>query len=397
MNNIKHIGSKSKAIFFIILLLLCAAGLGFSESVNTPPVSAQYTGKGGLHTANNKGFSVLYTNPGALYSVETETAFSELTLNMSGPIFDIASVVVQSMEGEMNKILATSQVQDLIRGLYASLDIVGPLYFGYIGNGLGFGVINSTNVTFTNPQSMLVQADISETVNLYGGYSFRIPLPQTWNSSLDAGFMLKALLKGETGLNKSLLEIPALFESVSADLLMEQEFTFTSGIGADAGILYQYGNIFSFGIAARDIYTPTFNHHYTSLSSFLDGNETPEAENSRYPFILQSGVRIQPPLGNLNKYISNVNIYIDYNDIFGYFTHRATYKHPLLYAGIGTELTLLEVLSLRTGFYEGLFNAGLGLDLTIFNLQASMYGRELSTEPGMRSVYNFCIGFEFRM
>jgi hypothetical protein len=46
--------------------------------------------------------------------------------------------------------------------------------------------------------------------------------------------------------------------------------------------------------------------------------------------------------------------------------------------------------------YEGLFTAGVGLDLKIFTLNAAMFGTELSSEPGMRPVYNILIGLEFR-
>jgi hypothetical protein len=54
------------------------------------------------------------------------------------------------------------------------------------------------------------------------------------------------------------------------------------------------------------------------------------------------------------------------------------------------------VLFRSAGFNEGYFSAGLGLDLTIFRLSLTMFGSELSTEPGLRPVYNLILGLEFR-
>ena len=68
----------------------------------------------------------------------------------------------------------------------------------------------------------------------------------------------------------------------------------------------------------------------------------------------------------------------------------------MLHAGLGFELVLLEILFVRGGFFHGLFSAGLGLDLTVFNINVSMFGRELSTEPGLRPVYNLILSLEFR-
>jgi hypothetical protein len=60
------------------------------------------------------------------------------------------------------------------------------------------------------------------------------------------------------------------------------------------------------------------------------------------------------------------------------------------------EVVMLQILALRAGFNEGYFSAGLGLNLTFFSLNLTMFGSELSTEPGLRPVYNLLLGLEFR-
>ncbi len=56
----------------------------------------------------------------------------------------------------------------------------------------------------------------------------------------------------------------------------------------------------------------------------------------------------------------------------------------------------MEILDLRLGLAQGLFEGGIGIDLHYFILNAAMFGTERSTEPGLSPVYNLQLGFEFR-
>ena len=59
-------------------------------------------------------------------------------------------------------------------------------------------------------------------------------------------------------------------------------------------------------------------------------------------------------------------------------------------------MTLLDVLAVRAGFGDGYFSAGLGMNLTAFHLDLTMFGRELSTEPGLRPSFNLIVSTLFR-
>ena len=63
----------------------------------------------------------------------------------------------------------------------------------------------------------------------------------------------------------------------------------------------------------------------------------------------------------------------------------------------GGELVLLDVLSVRGGFAQGLFSAGLGLELSRFALDLAVFGAELSPEPGLRPVFNVVLGVRFTL
>jgi len=266
-----------------------------------------------------------------------------------------------------------------------------------VGNGLGFGIFNTSDVVFRSPRSLSLEATARESILLCGGYALRVPFPDAWATTLDIGFLLKGFLRGETSISTSILELESLIASIGPDTVMGEPFLLTTGIGVDAGIRVGYRDVIAVGVVGRDLYSPTLRNSYTTLSGFLENSESPTQTNARVPLDLSAGLLFTPGLGVLERYVSELTIMLDYNDILDFLTHPATAKNPVLHPGLGVEITLLEILHLRGGFHQGLFSAGLGMDLTYFNLNASMYGTELSSEPGLRPVYNVLIGFEFRI
>ena len=317
-------------------------------------------------------------------------------MGLAGPIFDMASVIIESSSGGNPKdILLSSNVQDLLKSLYASMEIVGPLAFGYVGQGLGFGFFSNSNVAFSSSGTVpTIAADLNEDFLFAGGYAFRIPLPAAWNSTLDFGAMLKAFVRGSSSISSSLIDLISLFQSPSMDIIYSQPFKLGIGVGLDTGILYSWKKVLSFGIVGRNLYAPTLENNYTTFNSFIS-SETPTKSFGLVPIDLSAGVMFSPYLGKIEHYLSRLKVFLDYNDILDFLTHPATAQNPVLHVGFGTEIVLLEILSIRAGFNEGLFSAGLGIDLSLFTLSLSMFGSELSAEPGLRPVYNLLIGIDF--
>jgi len=114
------------------------------------------------------------------------------------------------------------------------------------------------------------------------------------------------------------------------------------------------------------------------------------------PLDVALGLLYTPRLGFLDAYMSNLKLMLDYRDIFDFWTHPATASNPLLHFGLGAEVTLLDVLAVRAGFGGGYFSAGLGMNLTAFHLDLTMFGRELSSEPGLRPQFNLIVSTLFR-
>ena len=104
-----------------------------------------------------------------------------------------------------------------------------------------------------------------------------------------------------------------------------------------------------------------------------------------------------PDIESKNLFISDIKVYLDYRDALGFWLYPELAVNPILNVGFGPEVYMLSVLDVRAGFNQGLLSAGLGLDLYYFKMNLAMFGTELSTEPGLHSVYSIQLGFEFRI
>ena len=381
----------------LILLFVCAfLGAQDGEITITIP-SPRTAAAGGIHVSSTTDLSSLFSNPAGFMSAEPHLSLAEISVGASGPIFDIATIVFQAVEQDVSALLGSSRVQSMLSSIYAAADILGPINFGYMGKGLGFGFFNTTDVTISSNAPLTLTAIAGEQMTLAGGYAFRIPFSEESQSALDLGILLKGSLRGEVELTKSVVQLFSLFDSISLETVTGQPFRFISGIGLDVGIRYGYSDVFAFSIVGKDLYTPTLTQTYSSLSSFIDNTEEPTKSDGLIPLDLTAGLLFSPRLGIIERFINELRIMLDYVDILDFLTHPGSAVNPVLHARLGIELRMLEILTLRGGFNQGLFAAGLGIELSIFNINVAMFGSELSTEPGLRPVYNAQVGIEFRI
>lgn len=386
-----------------ILAVLIGVLVGFSAAAQdltimpTSITSARTSGMGGPNAALADGLSTLFSNPAGFYAATPQIRFSEIALHLQGPIFDIAGIIAGSGGGNFASVLSSPSVQNLLQSIYASMGLVGPISFGYVGKGIGLGLFGGSTFTLENTAPFTVAAAIGQQLMLNGGYAFRIPLPASWNSSLDAGIMLKGGLQGVSYIEKSLFELPSVLGSLGMSTLTSAPFYFNTVIGVDAGLRYSFGKILSVGLVGHNLYTPVFQSLYPTMKDFLTNSATPANSTKVLPVDVAVGAVYSPKLTALQPVLTNVKFLLDYNHALGFLLYPATARNPLLNIGIGTEVTLLRILKLRAGFYEGLFAAGLGVDLHYFTLNAAMFGSELSTQPGQQSVFNMIVGFGFQV
>jgi hypothetical protein len=387
-----------KRCALLVTALVAIASGGHAEQLidqNTVRLTSPRTSAvGGVHAALADDYTTLFSNPAGLAATESQLRVAELTLGLHGPIFSISSLVFEGVSGDdISELISSPDVSDLLSALYASTEVIGPLSFGYVGEGLGFGVTAGTDVTATSGTSSGVSVSIRERVLLTGGFALPVPIPAAWNGTLDAGVLLKGFVSGEGGFQSSLLDLPDVLGDLGPDLIIDEPFDITTGIGIDAGFRYTYGERLAVGLSAANLVAPTVTNEYASLDAFLDNEQPTGRPDGRIPQDISIGFLYKPPLGPVSRYISDVTLLLDYRDMLDFWVAPETAENPLLKVGVGAEIDMLQVLSVRAGLSQGLFAAGLGVDLSFMKFDISVYGTERSIEPGLDPTYNVAAGF----
>lgn len=356
----------------LLLLSVAALVLGGAEPVFAwagaffdlfqVPFSAREAALGGNHAAQADDVSTLISNAAGFRS--------------AGPELSIGTVSVSSYAKSSSN---------------ATWDLFGPLSIAYVGNGLGFGLFTDSNVNLV--ASSFYPTVVTENLVAISGYAFRIPVPDAWQSTLDVGFSVPLFLAARS-LNTG--DIYALLSSSVSptQFFFDQGFILATGIGAEMGILYNWNNTFSVGIAGRDL-AITSQKTYSTLLAFEQGAAPVQTATVPIPMDISVGIRWNLPLKISTTYIDGLTILADYNDIFDFIVYPAGATNPLLHFGFGIEFTLLNAVKLRAGFYQLLPCGGLSLDLSFFTLDFAVFGRELSTQPWTTPVYGYMASIRF--
>ena len=228
---------------------------------------------------------------------------------------------------------------------------------------------------------------------LIGARAFRIPLPERSQSTLDVGFSLVgfATFRGFYD-----FDVRQLIQSTATMQDMLASSGTSSGHWEQAWswvCCTPISDLFSIGLSGRNL-AITQSRDFATIQDFLSGG-TSTSWYVALPLDISAGILFRPPLGRLGWIISDLVIAADYHNIFDFLIYPDGATNPLLHIGVGLELELLEIVSLRAGYYQCLPSFGMGLDLTLFKLNLAYFGRELSAEPGGYAVGCYTIGVEF--
>ncbi|HET7838216.1 MAG TPA: hypothetical protein VFL04_00555 [Rectinemataceae bacterium] len=374
-----------------LTILLLASALAFAETPEIPPfgpLSGRALAMGGRHFALADDIDTILANPAGLASAPRQLSVSRLQTRLTGPVFDIANAVVGGSD-------PTTALTDIIKNndykLNSGLSMAGPLSFGYVDGGIGFGLYNETKASLNAATISVVDLSVAEDVLLAGGYAFGFDLGR--GNRLDIGVIGKGFVRGEVAVSKSIFEVQSLLSNPSS-LMSSQPFAETTGIGLDLGLRWSLDKTLAAGIACRDAFSPALETKYPGVDGFLN---SPAVNTSRYVIIapnLGLGLMWKPPLGRLGQVIDSLLLVADYSDILDLFSPIP--RNAILNVSLGVETKVLDILALRAGIRDALPSAGVGLDLGVFSVDLTAYGEELGNEPGMRPIYNLLLNFDFR-
>jgi len=382
---------KAKNLLFSFALSVCSifvVPLAAEPIKLSPvsPVSPRLAAMGGPHAAQASGIDALFENPAGFASEDTVLSAAALAFNFSGPVFDIANLFFSGGD----PIASIPSILDPAGRLYVGLELAGPISFGFVGKGLGFGIFNGTAVKIDAISLLNASLLAGEDILIAGGYAHRISLEG--GHAIDLGIMPKAFIRAQFLKNGTIEDLMNTVLS-PADLLGATPFRIVSGIGVDAGARWTSPFGLALGIAARDAYSPAMVSEYASFGDY-QASPSSSPVMGLVPADISVGLLYALPFRFLSDVGLGVNVMLDYRDLLNLFEPLP--RNAILNLSAGLELALLDILFVRGGIREALPSAGLGLDLSWFAVNLAMYGRELGMEPGTRPVFNLALSFDFR-
>jgi hypothetical protein len=356
-------------------------GMLFGEGFDTPikPFtlpSARIHGYGGPHTAYTDDINTLFINPAAL---KTAKQFSvlDLSIGTTGDVLSLGQFAMDMMESGSDVDYTT--IGDFAKKTGGKLPLgVGlpGLTLGYVGKGFGLGLFTNSYLD-ANVIGMDVNAAANVDAMLNIGFSFKIF--DTKKHTLDVGVTGKAFGRYGMEIESDFLLIADDFDTLTDKL---EDYTVYIGGGVDIGSIYTRGKLKA-ALVWNDVFSPA-----AIIKTAKEKDSWGVVESK-----LNAGLSYKL----LALSLLDLSVMADYRDIFNLF-NQSDYRsrNPWLNLGVGVEAKLLKFISLRVGMNDMLPSFGVGFDLVIFKLAASIYGKELGNDPGVMSTYGLDCGILFR-
>ena len=397
-----------KKLYTTMLLLLLIYTTTFSQSFDysftMPKIDhARDLGMGSAYLTDTTTYFAFLTNPANLGLTGDKTLFPIINTRLAGPFGLIPEAIDLFQAGDADIMGFVGKTLGESKGINMAFNTAGPLSFGAIRKGFGWGIFNESYASFDMPSllSATVYGGNESFLRLGYGYAITPPLPVIIAVGLSAeavnrveGFyrlgafqLLNTLTGGEISL---------------ASLAMPVYTSF--GYGLDAGITIKAFNLVSLSFVWDDffygIHTQKADQAYkiiedpSNFTSHLktDLKQTTIGSSKK----MAAGIGVDIPLAEIsNNFVSSWIVMVDCNDLISTFSNDPTKRNPALEFSAGTEIVFFKTIILRFGVDEMYPAAGIGIRLGAFNIDASIYGQELGYEPGARPQLNtaFSIGF----
>ena len=343
--------------------------------------SARAFATGGYHAAFSDDFSVFFSNPAILSTVEPEFSLAELSFELID--FAVAGLLFNHFTNTPPE----NSVRLAKYGKEGGFHIGGPLSLGIIRKNWGIGAFNITRVhmRWVSDERQLAHITSTEEFLLTGGYGLR--LVNKGAVSFDMGLSLKLFFRA--GFLQSIWypDLKYFLEKINSSTIETH-----IGGSADAGVRLGLG-IVSLGLVMRDAYSVVYKSNYLDMDAYKAGEKLLGNMVSLTPR-LAFGVLIdmEPPFWK--HIISDFRITLDFQQILFFLENKQ--RSPLLELGFGFEAALNNRFSFRMGLYEMLPTAGFGLKLNLFQFDITAGLREFGENLWEYPTLTVLIGLLYR-
>ena len=255
---------------------------------------------------------------------------------------------------------------------------------GYVGHGFGFGFVGTVEGLFPRVNLLTtVTGDITATLALIGGYSYLFHLGPV---DLAVGADMRPMWRVKV----DDIDINSFFsimgEGGLGSILNSATMLAGWGIGFDLGVLAKW-EILTLGISLRDIAHTRYQYNGVDLTK---GEITPfngiSYSGRKYisPMTMRIGLAVHPDFGKKVNKIVRTKAHLEWtiplvnaDEVYGFVAQSfLTNLH------LGAEVKLFDIFALRGGLSSGYLTAGIGFDLFVAELNASIYSQEVGRQAG---------------
>jgi hypothetical protein len=341
---------------------------------------------GGPHVAYTDDINSLFINPGAFKTIK-QVSIAELSAGAYGDVFGLTDIV-KNMD-DSSKLVSTFSkfIRDSEGNVPLGFDIRGPIAFGNIKNGFGWGVFNRIyGGALVKGSTIQAWGNGDMMFNL--GYGFRIF--ERGTQTLDVGALGKIF--GRMGFDTGRMSLFELDAGTDVFMARLNYAPFTIGGGLDVGLQYRLVDNFTAALAVNDL----FSLGYVSYN-YLDLSSAPSSAPSGYLGYIKPNINLGVSYKLFDTPLVSWAVMADYKDLINLFRQNEyDSRNGVLNLSVGTEVTLFNLLAFRLGMNEMLPAVGIGFNLFVCKLNAAFYGKELGNEPGQMSTYAMDVGLLFR-
>lgn len=378
-----------KTLVIGALISLLGSGLAFPGTIaEIPflPMSPQVMGMGGSFIADAHGYDSFFYNPaGFSRSGGSFTLLSATTWAYSRP--DELFGLGQKLSGGTSSSSSTlnflnNQVTTGGFGIGASAGI------GYVGNGLGLGMMIIEDSYLYGPDLLGAQGDLTATVGFIGGLSVPIDV---LGFKLHVGGDIRPMIRVHSPISNIVANGVLTALADGNDLLSplnSADALYGVGIGLDLGAIAELG-WFTFGLSVRDLGGTQFKYNKSTFGTFsstfgsslsFSGGSSVTGDKYVIPMNVGLGAAFHPDLGAVRHWV-DPSITIDLQDLAGVMDGSYSIWYGL---HGGAEFKLLNMFTLRAGLNQGYLTFGTGVKLLVLDLNFALFTQELGAHLGDR-------------
>ena len=338
---------------------------------NLLPKNARSMALGGSSLVFAEGCDALWGNPAGLSRKKSLTLFDSSTWAYIMP----TPLNIQNLAAILNKEKSSEEITAILDDFVAENGIGGGEYFqfGWIDDGIGLGITSISDAVATGSDLANSVLDARSQINAVIGMGW---LTHLGPFEARLGVNVRGFYRIETSsdgwnfglISEALISNADIYSVIQADKLMGG-----LGFAIDAGGTLAFGP-FSVGLMVRDL-ADRLAMKESSIKEIADKYMVPMGGLDYYTIspIYTAGFSLALDQDSLLP----VTLFVEADDPLSLFSLLPSNIQEIpSKMHFGLEIGILKFSTLRVGFNQGCFSAGVGIHLLFLDLNAAMF-----TEP----------------